>query len=369
MKQNYYEKELDILQRVNRIRNRIIFPKNSIDFASNDYLGMASCKKSFQKTCQKLSKAKFYAPKASIVVNGYHKIHRKFEKKLAKVNGFEEGLMVGSGFLANIALMESLIRKKDILFMDEEYHASGILASKLHNDHNIVYFKHNNIQDLEEKLQNMVYQRAVIAIEGVYSMGGDIASKDFYPLAKKYNALLVVDEAHSSGVIGKNLLGWFDHFNLPIEENHIKMGTLGKAYGSYGAYILASHHIIHYLQNRAKSIVYTTAPSLFDTRLGYENFQLIQKKIKSIRKEINHFQKITTDILGIHTESLIVPIPVQSNQMALDIQSQLLHHGFLVGAIRQPTVEQPILRVILKIDNSTQDLEKLLHLIKELLKQ
>jgi 8-amino-7-oxononanoate synthase len=207
-----------------------------------------------------------------------------FEKKLCEVNNFEDGLVVGSGFLANISLIEGLVRKKDILFIDEEYHASGMLASKLVDK--VIVFKHNDYGDLEDKLKANPAQRQIVAIEGVYSMGGDVAPKNFAQVVNRYNALLIVDEAHSSGVIGENLLGWFDYHNLQIRPNYIKMGTLGKAYGSYGAYILASSHIISFLENRAKAIIYTTAPSLMDMAQGFINLEYIQNKKDKIKKKI-----------------------------------------------------------------------------------
>jgi len=348
---NFYEKELEALKKANRFRQRNLNNTNLIDLASNDYLGLASNKKLLKKAYKLVKKYNYYAPKSSMLVNGYSKIHKLFENKLKKINGFEEAIIVGSGFLANISLIEALIRKKDILFIDEEYHASGMLASRLVQGE-VVVFKHNDFRDLEEKLKTLKYNRAIIAVEGVYSMSGDIAPKEFDDLAKKYDAILLVDEAHSSGVIGKNLLGWFDYFNIKIQNYHIKMGTLGKAYGSYGAYILASKHIISYLINRAKPIIYSTAPSLFDTALGLVSLKYIIKHKKILRKKIQKRQELAKQLLGIETKSLILPIIIGDNKKVLNIQSNLISLGYIVGAIRQPTVNKAILRVILKLDTS-----------------
>jgi len=366
MYKHYYEKELNALHKVNRFRSRNLFHEEDIDFASNDYLGLSANKKNLKKVYKTLKKQKEHSPKASLLVNGYHPIHKKFEKALAKANGFEDGIVIGSGFLANLALIESLVRKKDILLIDEEYHASGVLATKLIESSNIIFFKHNDPEDLQVKIEQLPkYNRIIIAIEGVYSMSGDIAKKEFYDIANEINAILIVDEAHSSGTIGENLLGWYDHFELSIQQNHIKMGTLGKAYGSYGAYILASKHLISYLENRAKSIIYTTAPSLFDIALAYENFKTIQKKKKNIKKRISSFQKNVHKKLKIEASSLIVPIVINDNEKVMTIQKELLKKGYLIGAIRQPTVQKAIIRLILKIDNKNKDLEKVLDIIKE----
>ncbi len=363
---NYYETELNALKKTNRFRKREIFDNNLIDLASNDYLGLASNNKLINKGFKKLQQQRCKSPKASLLVNGYHNIHKQFEKKLAKFNHFESAIIVGSGFLANISLIESLIRKKDTLFIDEYYHASGILATSLVQG-NVIVFKHNDPTDLEQKIQNSKAKRIVIAIEGIYSMHGDIASKKFYNIAQKYNALLIVDEAHSSGIIGKNLLGWYDYHNIKIEPNHIKMGTLGKAYGSYGAYILASKHIISYLENRAKPIIYSTSLSLFDTALGYTNLKYISKHKKQIKKNIKQNQKIFFDILGIKTKSLILPIEINDNKKVLQLQKELINYGFLIGAIRQPTVNKAILRIILKLDIPKKNMIQLASILNKIL--
>ncbi|WP_164966945.1 aminotransferase class I/II-fold pyridoxal phosphate-dependent enzyme, partial [Aliarcobacter trophiarum] len=164
---------------------------------------------------------------------------------------------------------EALTRKNDLLFIDESYHASGMLATRVLNKQQVIIFKHNDYEDLKEKFEtNPTKGRKIIAIEGVYSMEGDLAPKEIFDFANEKEALLIVDEAHSSGVLGDNLLGIFDYYKIKPQVNHIKMGTLGKSYGSYGAYILASKTIIDFLLNRAKAIIYTTAPSLFDMALG-----------------------------------------------------------------------------------------------------
>ena len=361
----FYEKELKALNKVNRFRQRKMYDDSLVDLASNDYLGLSSNKKLLNKAYKQVKESKANSSKSSILVNGYHSIHKKFEKKLCKLNKFEDGIVIGSGFLANISLIESMVRKGDILFIDEEYHASGMLATKLVQG-TVVLFNHNDYNDFENKVKrNNSKGRILIAIEGVYSMGGDIAPKEFISIADENNAILIVDEAHSSGVIGKNLLGWYDYWDIKPKSNHIKMGTLGKAYGSYGAYILASSHIISFLQNRAKAIIYTTAPSLFDIALGYENLKYIIKNKKNIRKQIKQYQKIIYKYLGINTKSLIVSILINDNKKVIEIQNYLIDNGYIVGAIRQPTVERAIIRLILKLDINRSDIKKVCKIIKQ----
>jgi len=358
----YYKKELEVIKKSNRYREVKLYDDDLIDFASNDYLGLSTNKELFEEACTIVRDNKFNSSKSSLLVNGYSTIHKNFEDELCFYNNFEAGLVVGSGFLANISLIESLVRKKDVLIMDEYYHASGILASKLVQ--NVYTFKHNDYEDLERIIKEQNANRIIIAIEGVYSMHGDIAPSQINDIASKYDAILIVDEAHSSGVIGDNMLGWYDYHNIKKQKNHIKMGTLGKAYASYGAYILASSHIIEYLQNRAKAIIYTTAPSLFDIALAHVNFKYIMNNKKQLKEKIIVFKNIVKKYLNINADSLILPIEINDNQKVLDIQNELKNQNILIGAIRQPTVNKAILRIILKLDISSEELQKLCKLIK-----
>ena len=362
-----YAKELSSIKKSNRFRIRELFDENLIDLASNDYLGLSTNKFIFQKAYETVLKQNYHSPKASMLVNGYSKIHKIFEDKLCEVNKFEAAITVGSGFLANISLIEALVRKNDTLFIDEEYHASGILASKLLKPEQVIVFKHNNFFDLEEKISaNKRLGRCLIAIEGVYSMGGDLAPIEIFQIADFYKAILIVDEAHSSGVIGENLSGIFDYYKITPNKYHIKMGTLRKAYGSYGAYILASKEIIEFLINRAKPIIYSTAPSLFDTALAYESLKFIIENKKNLKKQIEEKLNIIYKELGIKSKSLIIPILIGDNKKVKEIQEVLKQNGFLVGAIRQPTVKVAIIRLIAKIDINNDTLTNVCKLLKDL---
>jgi len=356
-----YQKELNALKRAGRFRQRKVWDKDLIDFASNDYLGLANNKEQLAKALHLVNEYDNHAPKASMLVNGYHEIHERFEQTLARLNGFEEGIVVGSGFLANVSLIEALVRKKDMLFIDEDYHASGMMTTGLLGDR-VVKFKHNDPNDLEEKLK--LYNKAgrkIIAVEGVYSMSGALCKKEIFNIADKYEALLIVDEAHSSGVIGEKLLGIFEYYDIKPHERHIKMGTLGKAYGSYGAYILASSHIVSFLVNRGKPIIYSTAPSVIDTALALINIEHVAKHSQKLQEEIKARQQTVEKIMGIPIHSLIVPLPMLDNAITLSYQKKLEASGYLVGAIRQPTVKEPILRIIPRIGSSLKHLTAMLN--------
>ncbi len=342
---NEYENELAALKRSGRYRERRIFDEAMVDLASNDYLGLAEKPELLDAALEKLAPYRAHAPKASMLVNGYHPLHKAFETALCEANGFEDAIVMGSGFNANIAMIEALVRRGDTLFVDEKYHASGLLAAKLVGG-TVVRFAHNDTADLAQKLDTAPAKRRIIAVEGIYSMDGDLVHREIFDIAERYDALLVVDEAHSSGVVGERLLGVFDLYGITPRQNHLKMGTLGKAYGSFGAYVLASSHITEYLVNRAKPVIYATAPSLIDTALGHTSLEYILANVPTLQTAIAKRQELVTTHFDIAMDGLIAAIPVGDNRKVMEIQKALMNKNILVGAIRQPTVEKAIVRLI-----------------------
>ena len=366
---NYYENELKALKKSGRYRERHVVDEKLKDFASNDYLGLAHNKELHRSTSTELEKLPSHSAKASLLVNGYHPIHKDFEQALCKANNFEDAVIVGSGFNANIAMVEALCRKGDMLFMDELYHASGVLATALEHV-SVVFFKHNDMDDLQKLLdEHSSAKRKIIAVEGIYSMDGDLCPAEIFDIADAEDALLIVDEAHSSGVIGENLMGVFDLYNITPKANHIKMGTLGKAYGGFGAYILASTHIIEYLINRAKPIIYATALSLYDTLLAHKSLEYILKNKEQLRIEINLRQMIIQRELGIKVDGLIVPIIIGGNKKVMMIKEQMNEQGYAIGAIRQPTVPTAIVRLIARLGQNEVELidlcKKLIYIMQK----
>jgi 8-amino-7-oxononanoate synthase len=180
----YYANELKALKKSGRYRIREICDNKLKDFASNDYLGLAHNKELHRATCRELSELEMNSSKASLLVNGYHQIHKDFEDALCEANGFKAGVILGSGFNANIALIEALVRKGDTLFMDEKYHASGVLASNLNALH-VEFFKHNDMNELQIKLENSTAKRKIVAVEGIYSMDGDLVDRQVFDICEK----------------------------------------------------------------------------------------------------------------------------------------------------------------------------------------
>lgn len=353
---NPYANELKALKRSGRYRQRHLVDEVLLDGASNDYLGLAHLKELHTKTYETLNTYMFHAPKSSMLVNGYHPIHQNFERALCEANGFEAGIVMGSGFNANIGMIESLARKGDLLLMDESYHASGVMATRM-CDARVEFFAHNDADALERALQKATEKRIIVAVEGIYSMSGDKLERKILELCEHYHVLIILDEAHSSGVIGGNLMGILDYYRIKPTSNMIKMGTLGKAYGSFGAYVLSSGHISEYLVNRAKNVIYATAPSLYDTALAHHALNYIQTNITSLTEAISIRQRIVKEILGIEIDGLIVPIDIGDNLRVMELQKSLKEElKILVGAIRQPTVSRAIIRLIARLDISEETL-------------
>jgi len=351
-----YKKELTALSKKNRLRKRVLFDDSVIDLASNDYLGLAENKEILRKAYEKAITYKSHAAKASCVVNGYHEAHFLLEEKLKKLNNFEEALVVGSGFLANLALFE-LGRKGDLFLVDEEYHASGLIGAKLTNAQ-VSFFKHNSLEDLQKKAKSYTkYNRVFVVTEGVFSMRGDILKREIAHFAHEIG-MLIIDEAHSVGVLGDNLNGITEEYRLNPKKT-IKMGTLGKALGSYGAYILANEEIIEFLINRAKSVIYTTALSVMDSLIAYFAFEEIEKNL------IYYKQKIKERMRILKSPSLIKTLNAKNIDVLMQKQQLLLDNNILIGAIRPPTVKTPIFRIIGRINVESDIILNTINFLKD----
>ena len=350
-----YEKELEILNKKNRLRQRKIFKENIIDLASNDYLGLAENQEILDKAYTHAKKYTSHSAKASMLVNGYHPAHKLLEDKLKELNNFEDAIIVGSGFLANMALFE-LGRKGDLFLIDSEYHASGIVGSRL-TQAEVRFFNHNDLNSLKEKSNDYKkFNRVFTAVEGIYSMAGDKVKKEIIEYAQEIGTL-IIDEAHSVGVVGDNLMGITNEYNLNPKKT-IKMGTLGKALGSYGAYILANENLIKFLLNKAKSIIYTTALSPIDSLLAYYSLEEILNSLNFYKNEINRRKLI------LNSDSLIKILPSKEIRELLCKQKELLKNNILVGAIRPPTVKTPIFRIIGRVNVNIDIIQKTIDFLK-----
>jgi 8-amino-7-oxononanoate synthase len=355
-----FESSLAVLAAKKRVRIKRFLDKGAIDFASNDYLGLKKDRATFEKAYEAVLKDGLFAPSASQLVYGYQPAHRKLERTLKKLHNFEDAIIVGSGFLANNALVSALAGHGDLILMDEEYHASGIGTLPLSKAKSVL-FAHNNPLDLEDKLRTTKAKRVFIFVESVYSMIGDILPLEIIEIADKYGAFLIIDEAHGYGVIGDKLGGIYNYYDIKPKPTHIKMGTLSKAVGSYGAYILAEKTVISFLVNRAKPIIYSTALSPFDVALANERIKKISKNAHSLRQKLDNRMKFCGEILE---KTFLTPIIMIETKEAEAIHSKLSKMNIITGYIRPPTVKMPSIRLIARLGEDKKELAKTLKIIK-----
>lgn len=358
-----FQKSLDALEKKGRLRSKRFLQKNVIDFASNDYLGFKKDVKSFEKAVNAVKKEGVFAPSASQLVYGYQNSHKKLENTLKKMYCFEDALIVGSGFLANTALVSALPGHGDLILMDEEYHASGTAALPLSKAKSEL-FSHNDAVDLEDRLKKSDAKKVFVFVESVYSMIGDILPLSIIEIVDRYGAYLVIDEAHGHGVIGERLGGIYDYYGIAPKPRHIKMGTLSKAIGSYGAYILATKEIISFLVNRAKPVIYSTALSPIDAELANERIKKIAKNSGALRKKLDKRLSVCETMLG---KKFLTPIIMIETPNAGKIHGALQEAGILVGYIRPPTVKRPSLRLIARLGESEKSLRRALKIVKSML--
>jgi 8-amino-7-oxononanoate synthase len=367
------KKELQQLKELNLYRERRIVRGLTV-LCSNNYLNLSNhpkVKESAKRAIDKFSTSSG----ASQLVSGYTPLHKETEQTLQEVKGIPACITVGSGFLANLAILTALLNKEDIVFSDQLNHASIIDGVRLSGAKKIIY-PHRDTKTLKQLLETYrgSYRRCVIVSDSVFSMDGDIAPlKELIKLAKTFNCFLVLDDAHATGTIGLSSL---HYAGINWESPIVEVGTFSKALGSYGAYICASKVVIEYLVNKARPIIFSTSlppPALAaaqtSLRLIKQNPSLMEQLQKLSRWVKNELKDLGVD-LGL-TEDItpIVPLMVYSEERAIKLRDRLLEEGFFVQAIRYPTVEKgkSRLRLTITLEYPKEVYEKFLKVLKRFL--
>ncbi len=340
------------------------------NFTSNNYLGLANDRRLKQAAIDGLQTEGVGAG-ASRLICGNMSAHRRLEKKLAEFKGTEDCLIFGSGYMANVGIISSLFDSEDLILCDRLNHASiidGILLSRA----DFKRFPHKDMIVLEEMLkESPSYQKRVIITDSVFSMDGDIAPLDkIVALARRYNALVMIDEAHAVGVLGVSGKGLAEHLGLSSSID-IPMGTLSKAVGCFGAYVCGSSQLIDYLLNKARSFIYTTAipPSLAAASLKAIEIIEQEPQLRERLWQNTRYMKTELDRLGFDTmDSVtpIIPILVREEQLAVRFSQRLYDQGVLAAAIRPPTVPPRTsrLRLSLMATHTPEDLDLTLEQLK-----
>jgi len=367
-------KKLQEIKQKNRYRTRPILNENVINFSSNDYLSLKDNPITKQKLINNIDKLSLGSG-ASVLVSGYHLIQRELEKFISEFKQTEDCIVVGSGYMANVGLIQAISDEEDIIFSDELNHASIIDGIRISKAKKIIY-KHCDVEDLEEKLKKYHTKgKKIIITDGVFSMEGDIAPLDkIVEISKKYNTVVIVDDAHATGVIGEEGRGSLNYFNLIPDSNIVQIGTLSKAVGSYGAFICGSRILIDYLVNTMRSVIFTTGLSPIQNFISLENFKILAKE-DFRRKEVLEKSKYLASSLknkGIDVKFFgtpIISLIVGKEENALKLRDRLLEKGFFVQAIRPPTVPEGTsrLRITINYNHSYEDIERLCEAIAELL--
>ena len=341
--------------------------KTLISFSCNDYLGLSQNAQVIEASIKALKKYGSGSG-ASRLVSGNNPLYEKLERLLANFKNGEAACVFGSGYLTNSGIIPSLTSNKDLLLFDELSHASTNIGIKLSNARSIK-FKHNDLNHVEILLKKYrkKYKSCFLLTEGVFSMDGDRGKiKELAYLAKKYDASIILDDAHGFGVLGN---GKGSQYELdPVPEILIQMGTLSKAIGSYGGFVVAPKIIIDLLHNKARSLIYTTAlpPSILASAI--KAIEIIQSRKSLVIKPYEN-AKLFCKITGLpEPESSIVSIILKSEKNAINASKLLEKNGYYVSAIRPPTV--PIntsrLRFTFSAAHKKQDILNLSKLVKSL---
>lgn len=323
------------------LRNLTI-SNNLIDFYSNDYLGLARSAELSDLIAQKYSSISsgFNGSTGSRLLSGNSPYAEQVEERLASIFKAKRALLFNSGYSANIGVISSVPQKGDTILYDELSHASIKDGARLSlaTRHS---FKHNNLEDLENKIKK-ASGRVFVVVESVYSMDGDHCPLvELCALKKKYDIVIILDEAHSTGVYGENGSGLACSLNLQ-DAIDIRIYTFGKAMGVHGACVVGSDHLINYLVNYARPFIYTTAMSPHGIASIDAAFEFISKKPflqDELQKKIDLFLHHTQGALNAtHNKSSIQTVVIGGNEKTKSVANQLQSSGFDVRPILSPTV-------------------------------
>jgi 8-amino-7-oxononanoate synthase len=335
-----------------------------LNFSSNDYLNLARHPDVVAKAAEALQTTGCGAT-ASRLVTGTLALHDELEQKLARHKGYPCALLFGSGFLANVGTIPALMGKNDHVFADKLVHASIVDAITLSRA-NLYRFRHNDVEHLNELLKGKTTTsgRKLIVTESVFSMDGDLGPlQDIAHVAERHGAMVMVDEAHATGVFGPRGSGLVREWGLESSVN-ISLGTLSKAFGGYGGFVACSEPVRAFLINHARSLIYSTAlpPPVVAAALGA--LQVIEASCDLGAQLLGNAAAFRNRLeeAGLNTgnsASQIIPVMVGENSKALAISQKLREHGIIAVAIRPPTVPRGTARIRLSVTlaHTKEDLE------------
>ena len=343
-----------------------------INFASNDYLGLAGDDRLIQAAIA-ATKEFGTGTTGSRLVSGHRDLHRQLELAIANLKQTEDALVFSSGYLANLGAIASVVGKRDLILSDKYNHSSLKNGATLSGATTLEY-SHCNLEDLRAKLEEnrAKYRKCLIITDSVFSMDGDLCPlPQLLALGDRFNCMVLVDEAHATGVFGTSGAGCAEHFGtgLPL----IQVGTLSKALGSLGGYVAGSAALIDFLRNRAATWIYTTALTPADTAAALEAVRIVQQEPERrvrLQQNIETFKygAITNQQLPISNSlSPIFSLLLKDAATALAVSSQLKEMGILAVAIRPPTVSVSRIRISLMATHELAHLQQLVEALGQVL--
>jgi 8-amino-7-oxononanoate synthase len=310
---------------------------------SNNYLGLAD-RTEVREAAAEAALRWGASSGASRLISGSMEPHRQLEERLAAFKGYEAALLFGSGYLANTGVVAALAGKGEVVFSDELNHASIVDGCRLSRAETFVY-RHRDLEHLEWGLYHVRGRPALIVTDGVFSMDGDVAPlPELLELARHHGARLMVDEAHATGVIGPGGRGSVAAAGLSGEID-VVVGTLGKALGSYGAYVCADAETIDFLLNTARPFIFSTAPPPPAAGAAQEALRLLEAEPELAERLQGNAVTLRRALAaeGLEAggaESQIVPIGVGEAEAAMALCEEALRHGVFAQGIRPPTVPE-----------------------------
>ena len=349
--------------------------KRVINLASNNYLGLTAHPK-LREAAVEATKKYGVGSGAVRTIAGTMKIHMELEEKIARFKNVEACVVFQSGFTANAGTVSSILGKEDFIISDELNHASIIDGARLSRA-KIKVFRHKDMAHAEEQLKEVASEpgQKLLITDGVFSMDGDIGPVDkLCDLADKYGAIMMVDDAHASGVLGRNGRGSVDHFNCHGRVD-VQVGTLSKAIGSLGGYVCGSRDLIDFLYHRARPFLFSTSHPPSVTATCIAAFDLLESdpdRIKRLWENTRYFKselgRLGFDIGGKTTpasETPITPIIIGDGRLTMDFSRALFDAGLMATGIAFPTVPEgkARIRTIMTSEHTRAELDEALEIL------
>ena len=373
---DWIQQEIDALKEAglyNRVRTisspqgarLVVDGKRVLNFCSNNYLGLANHPHLVEAAKSAVDQYGV-GPAAVRSIAGTLDLHLELERRLAAFKGVEAAVTFQSGFTANLATIPALVGKEDVIFSDELNHASIIDGSRL-SGARIVRYGHNNPADLDQKIQENKgsFRRALVITDGVFSMDGDIAPLDkIYEVSSAHDLMLMVDDAHGEGVMGKGGRGIVDHFHLHGKVD-VEIGTLSKAFGVVGGIVAGKSIVVEWLRQRGRPFLFSSAVTAADAAACLAALDVLEQSTELVDRlwENARYFKAEMKKLGFDTGQSVTPItPVMLGEapLAQQFSRELFEEGIFAMAIGFPTVAKgkARIRVMISAAHSREDLDQ-----------